>query len=131
MNKILHDKFELYFSYMLKDVDYYKELNDYDLVVKTKDGRTFLYDSVENAIRKLPKDSNNLTKQECSREFGKRLYNIMYRKGFTESKLSSMTGIPQPMISSYITGKTTPSFYKVDKIAKALGCSVDDFRYFD
>ena len=55
---------------------------------------------------------------------------MMYIKGITQSELSNCTDIPQYLISDYIRGKRTPSFYNVDKIAKALDCSVDELRYY-
>lgn len=81
-------------------------------------------------IRKLPRDSNNMSEEEYRIEFSMRLKKIMYRKGWTQDDLSEATGITQAMISRYISRKATPSFYNVDKIAKALGCSTDEFRYF-
>jgi transcriptional regulator with XRE-family HTH domain len=53
----------------------------------------------------------------------------MCRKGVTQSDLSFATGIAQPTLSGYINGKHEPGLYAIDKIAKALGCSVDEFRY--
>jgi transcriptional regulator with XRE-family HTH domain len=54
----------------------------------------------------------------------------MALEGISQCELSERTGITQPSISDYMNGKKLPSFYTVDKIAKALGCSVDAFRYF-
>lgn len=100
-----------------------------EVIIKSKNGERMLYDGLEHTIRMLPKDSSNMTEDECRKEFGTRLRKIMYRQGVTQDELSEMTGIPQHMISKYINCKNSPSFYKVDKIAKALGCSIDEFRY--
>jgi DNA-binding Xre family transcriptional regulator len=88
-----------------------------------------LYDDVTRSYRKLPTDSDELTEDECRREFGIRLNKILIRKNITQIELSEMTGINRSILNGYITGKHSPSFYNVDRIAKALDCSVDDFRY--
>ena len=70
----------------------------------------------------------NLTKDEFQKEFGINLYNQMWNKGYTEERLAQEIGTSQVMVSRYISGKVVPSFYIVDKIAKVLDCSVDEFR---
>lgn len=107
------------------------EIFDREMVLRMNDGTYMLYDDDAKTIRNLPKDSRAMTEDECRNEFGARLYKIMWSKGITQQELSDMTGIPRVTISYYMTGRSTPSFYKVDQIAKALGCSTDDFRYFD
>jgi transcriptional regulator with XRE-family HTH domain len=71
-----------------------------------------------------------MTEDQCRTEFGKRLIRRMYDKRMSQKELSSETGISEQMLSRYINGKSTPSFYIVDKIAKVLNCSTDEFRYF-
>ena len=102
-----------------------------ELLLIMPDGTEWLYSDLHNNVRQLPKDLHNLSEEECLSEFGRRLYDIMCRDGVSQLELSEKTGISQPVLSNYMTGKTCPSFYKVDKIARALGCSVDDFRYED
>lgn len=99
------------------------------LIVNLRNGDTIFYDDINKSIRNLPRNSNSMTEEECRKEFGIRLRKLMFRKGVTQAELSDMTGIQQSALSNYITGKTSPSFYNVDKIAKALECSVDIFRY--
>ena len=121
--------FELHYPYIAKKVVAYNDRGWGELLVKLEDGRFLLYDDVEHTIRYLPKDPDNLTKEECAREFGIRLQRMMDRRHVTQCDLSDITGIPQPLISHYTNGLTLPTFYNIDKIAKALNCSVDEFRY--
>ena len=100
-----------------------------ELIILLDDGTRLLYDDHEHSFRAIPTDYNELSEEECRREFGRRLYKILRVKGVTQTELAEMTGIPGPMISNYIRGKRSPSFYKVDKIAKALQCSIEDLRY--
>lgn len=107
----------------------YREKGPFELVVKLDDGHVISYYDNEQGIRRLPSDDSRLTEEECREEFGIRLYRLMYDKGVTQSELSEMTGITQSNISNYITGRKTPSFYTVDKIARALDCSIEELRY--
>lgn len=100
-----------------------------DLLITMPDNSILLYNDVGQRLRRMPSDINNVSEEECLSEFGIRLLDIMRRDGVSQLELSERTGIPCPMLSNYMNGKTCPSFYKVDKIARALGCSVDDFRY--
>ena len=100
-----------------------------ELIVTFRDGSKILYNDFENTVRYLPTDSNNMSEKQFRREFGYRVKLIMLEKGITQDELSEKTGIAQETLSRYICGKNVPSFYKIDKIAKALDCSVDEFRY--
>lgn len=117
------------YPFLYDQMESYVIINDFDIHIKLKDGSTVLYDDFDKSFRSLPENCNELTEEQCRREFGSRLYRIMQRKCITQEELSACTGIHQTIISKYINGKHTPSFYNVDKIAKALGCSVDELRY--
>lgn len=104
---------------------------EHDIIIKCNDGSSVLFDEETGTTRILPRDSNNMSDEEISREFVFRLRQALYRKNMTQDDLSRVTGIPQYLISNYINGKTSPSFRNVDKIARALGCSTDDLRYID
>ena len=107
----------------------YRKKGPFELVVKLDDGNVMSYYDTEQGIRRLPSDDSRLTEEECREEFGIRLYRIMCDKGVTQPELSEMTGITQSNISNYINGRKTPSFYTVDKIARALDCSIEELRY--
>lgn len=106
-----------------------KVIKGRELEVKLTDGRAFIFDSQEATLRKLPSNSKYITKEECQIEFGYRLSKIMEIKGVTQSELSDKADVRQSDISYYIRGLRTPTFYVVDRIAKALNVSVDEFRY--
>lgn len=99
------------------------------LVVKLDDGGMFEYSRIDRTIRSLPLDEAKMTKDECKHEFAYRLRNLLIYKYMTQSDLAQITQIPQSQISNYITGKSLPDFYNLDKIAKALDVSIDAFRY--
>lgn len=123
-----YENFKLYFPFIFKEaVDMQEGCGE--IVVKLRDGTTMLYDDYDRTIRNLPESPDSMNEIQCKLEFGKRLNRKMFSRGLTQAMLSEKTGIPQAQLSSYITGRVSPSFYKADKIAKALGCSMDELRY--
>lgn len=131
MEEQMYENMERYYPFIARSMRSCHAQNEYELVVKLTNGEVMLYNDVDKTMRNLPRDSRNMSKEVHLREFGNRLYNVMARKGVTQNELSERIGIAQPTISAYISGRMNPSFYIVDKIAKALDCSTDEFRYFD
>ena len=133
MNDVLtsemFENFKMYFPSISREVVESYKNDDFSLILKTDVGETFMYDDFEHTIRLLPRDSYNLTEDQCKNEFGVRLRRLLYLKGMTQIELSERTGIQRTQLTNYILGKTSPSFYIVDKIAKGLGCSIDELRY--
>ena len=70
-----------------------------------------------------------MSDEERMKLFGDNLYRIMYRKGVSQEELSKEIGITQTMFSRYVTGKSSPSFYTVEKIIKYLDCSYEELTY--
>ena len=130
MKDIIFEHMATEFPFLARDAVYYYLDNAGELVVKLHDGKTFAYDDIYKTFRRLP-DDYNLTEIECKIEFGNRLRRVMAMNGINETTLAEKTGIQRTLISNYISGRTNPSFYAVDKIAKAIGCSVDEFRYIE
>lgn len=129
MQDTIKENMKLYFPLIAEHAVESIQDDRTSVVMKLDTGESFLYDDIDKTIRKLPLDSKEMTEDEVRREFVFRLRKIMLVKGVTQTELSEMTGITQPALSNYLMGKTTPGFYAVDKIAKALNCSVDALRY--
>ena len=125
----LINEFKEWFPSIARHVNTYHEGNKAELILELDDGCWMSYDAVTRTIRNLPSNPNELTEAEFRNEFGVRLSDLMWKRGISEMYLSELTGISRVSISNYITGKTTPSFYSVDKIAKTLNCSTEVFRY--
>ena len=125
----MFESLKSYFPSLAEEVVDYRKENQFELYVRTRDGDSYIFDDGDKTIRRLPNNSRDLTEIECRNEFGRRLRKMMFRKNVTQIELSERTGISQTLLSRYIMGKSNPGFYNVDKIAKALDCSVDDFRY--
>lgn len=103
----------------------------WEIIVELDNGSKQACYPHHHMLRFLPDNCDAITEAECRREFGIRLRYIMMSYGITQTELSEMTGITQSKISQYINSKALPSFYNTDKIAKAIGCPVDYFRYSD
>ena len=111
------------------DVIFSEEISPFELIVETENGYIILYNDQDGMLRRLPKDSNCMSEEECRREFKYQLRKQLVIKEMSQLELSEATGIPQPVLSGYMNGKNLPGLYNLDKIAKALDCSTDDFRY--
>lgn len=129
-NDKIFANFHKRFPFLSKDVCDWKHTDDYEILIELIDGSRLLYDDIDETVRKLPNDCNNISESECKKEFGMRLRRLMMLRNITQEELSELTGIQRPAISNYMTGRTSPSFYNADKIVKALGCSMDELRYF-
>ena len=130
VDKCLVERLEQYYPFISRAAVEYTQIGPMELLVTLSDGSTVLYDDIDQTFRTLPRDSRHMSEQQCREEFSIRLKRLMYRKGVTQKELSEETGISEMTISNYMNGKRTPSFYNVDKISKALKCSIDIFRYF-
>lgn len=109
----------------------YEILTDHDILITLNDGNKVLYDDFDKTYRMLQFDICDLSEESYGIEFGKRLSNIMYRKGITQYDLACLTGISQASISGYINGKRIPNSYIRNKIILAVRCSADEIRYLD
>ena len=127
--ELLWKNFERQFPYVAAQVCEYHADNSIELVVGLDNGERYVYDDTWQSIRQIPSSPLNLTENEFKREFGVRLRKLMERYGVTQLDLSERTGINNVTICRYLSGRSVPSFYAIDKIAKAIGCSTDDFRY--
>ena len=125
----MFEDFKRYFPQIAEEVIEYREEGPSELLVITDADEVYIFDVLDKSLNRLPCDSRALTELECRREFGRRLRKTLIRRGLTQNDLSEITGIPQPVLSGYISGRTNPGFYNVDRIAKALNCSIDEFRY--
>ena len=130
MKDVIFEHMAAQFPFLARDTEEYYIDNYGELIVRLNNGDLVSYDDTYKTFRKLPSDYN-LSEDDCKIEFGIRLRKIMSIKGVTQVELCEATGIQQSLMSNYITGRTNPSFYNVDKIAKFLGCSVDEFRYYE
>ena len=128
MTELMFEDFIAYFPSIGTHAIKYWESSTYELSVELDDGTIAIFDYTNKTIRWLSKDDHT-TEQGCKYEFGRKLKRLMFIKGVTQMELADMTGISQALLSGYITGRVSPTFPKVDKICRALDCSMDELRY--
>ncbi len=58
-------------------------------------------------------------------EFGRRLYSLMLKRGWNQSKMAREVGLGRDSISQYVRGRSIPSPANLDKLAKALNIEPD------
>ena len=129
MSRYTVDRFERYFPTIAKHACFYTEVTPELLHIELDDGMNFMYDDLDNSITRMPDNKYYMTEGECRQIFAWRLRRVMRHKCVSQLELAEMTGIHEVSISNYMNGKTTPSFYAVDRIAKALDISMDELRY--
>ena len=129
MNNDIRQNFSQYFRFLADKAIDIAIVDDWTLHVRLEDGSSVVYDDMLHTIRNLPQNSKTMTEQECRVEFGSRLRKILLHRGMSQSELCQRADITDVQLSRYMNGRHTPSLYVVDKIAKALGCSIDDFTY--
>ena len=119
----------LYFPYLQEEVISAREYIPMMLLLETNSRFNYFYDLTKNVLIPIPKDDRDLDKDSFRRIFGVLMRRCLEHSGLTQEELSEKTGISQARISEYLYGKHFPSFYQIDKLAKAMNCSVEDLRY--
>lgn len=128
LDRDLHQVF-LYFPDLQKEVIRAREYVQLMLLLETNSKYDYFYNLTNNVLIPIPKNDQDLDKESFARIFGVLLRRALEHSGLTQEELSKKTGIPQARISEYLYGKHFPSFYQIDKMAKAMNCSVEDLRY--
>lgn len=124
----MFSNFLMYHKYFEGRVDSYRQLNGRELEVILTDGTTLIYDDLEQTCRQTYKKDGTATDEQLTREFAHRLRIRLKEKNMTQEDLEYETGIPQGVVSKYVTGKTMPSFTRVLRIARALDCPIEYFN---
>ena len=115
------------------DIKEIKEINDgWDLIIIFKNGDKFVYEVDSGYFRRLfYKNLDELTEEQERKEFGYALRTLMRRKFITQEELAKLVGTSQAMISYYITGQYIPNYVTARRIARVLGCSMEELSYID
>lgn len=117
-------------------LDAYKAIDWYtfdmtQLIIELEDGTKILYDNIDKTYRYLKRiyedeDEENRWKYE----FSQRLQKKMQLRAIGQDALSNISGISRPMISRYVSGRSIPSLYNAEKIARALNVSLTELVRF-
>ena len=122
--KYVYEGFKMNHHYSDDDIVDWWPIGANSIIVQMRDGTKLEYHHMLKTLRQVPE--YNGSEEEWRREFSRRLSFEMYERGFDQTYLAEKSGISQVSISNYIKRKTTPSAYAVDRMARALGCYMDD-----
>lgn len=117
---------ELYPNIADEMYDWYPS-GELEITVKTKDGKIVAYDFVDKHLTYIYDVDNKRTysdEQSWRDEFSYKLSEKMRIRCVGRDWLSDKTGISIMSISKYLNGKATPSAYNLERIARALRCTV-------
>lgn len=127
-DKNLNRNFKFRFPFYAEKAVSSKEIDSFTLLVTLENGSRILYDDLEGTMEHI---SENPTDAQWKRSFGRRLYRRIISQGLTQKELSEKSGLSIITISQYVNGRTTPSFQNVFRLAKVLGCTVNDLVPYD
>lgn len=71
-----------------------------------------------------------MARTSANQKLGKRLKQLRVEAGLTQEKLGIASGISQAYISGVEKGTRNPSFKTLDKLAKAIGVTVNELTDF-
>ena len=119
-------QFELYHpSLYSRTVDWWAS-GRMAITVKLNDGNMFEFDPLDNSIRRVVINWHEVDEDISRKEFGNNLLKMIPFSGMNSKELADEVGISTVMLSKYIHGKSTPNVLVARKLARALGCTVDE-----
>ena len=106
-------------------VDWYP-VGQMRIVVVLEDGRRLVYEFIGNRTYSYydPERKEINDEETWRQEFTRRLRKKMEYMGYNRDRLSADSGISLVTISKYLNGKATPSGYNLERICRALKCTV-------
>jgi ribosome-binding protein aMBF1 (putative translation factor) len=129
-------------SYKIWHPNLYKKTIDcrpsgrYSILAELDDGSKIEFDSLDNTIRNVTKyyiresSGAEIDEESWRKEFGRKLHRAISDKGFTQEKLSDLTGVSRQMLSRYVRGTSTPSGYILSKFVDVLDCDARELTKF-
>lgn len=130
IDQMMLKNFEAFWPTDAKHIVKYEQLSMHELELIRDDGVRLLYDDTLHSLRNAPTEDTELSEEAYRVEFARRLYKMMLHHQVNQGELGEMTGISRRTINDYINARRTPSSYNLERIAKALNCSVDALSYY-
>ena len=125
-SEYLFGEMKLYYPWLAVDAEKYVVCGPMQLLVTMKNGKRYIYDNHDRTFEYVREMTEGIWKYR----FGRRLCRKMEFAGLGREALSERTGISRGMISNYLNGKALPNAYNLEKLAQALGCTIDDLLNF-
>lgn len=127
MGNRLYDEFIFDCPYMKDLVARTYEGGKSELIVETTDGRIYSYYMTEHAPDLISRGEP--TEEDRRRIFGKKLKRMISSNGMNQYDFARELGVNVMTISNYVTGKTAPSFFQVQRMMRILNCNENDLFF--
>ena len=117
------------FQYIVKRITRCWEYGDMDLIIELDNKRLMFYEFGTTIFReiRLLDGSSEPTEDQWKKTFGYNLSEMMWRGKFSRNELAEAVGLSEAILSKYVNGKAIPRVHIVERLARILNCSVDDF----
>ena len=112
-----------------EDVEDARMVNDFDLFVKLKDGRKYVYDTLNGYFRFVTETEGRKSRERLAKELSNRLRILMSRRHMTQDDLADLLGVSRKTISRYVNGDTIPDFITMQEISTILKYPLDEFLF--
>lgn len=116
--------------------DLYDEMVDWypyghlEIAIKLRNGKRIFYDMMDDLIGPINEFDDNVEEDideiAWRNNFSSRLINKMRKVGIGQEILSDRSGISRVTLSKYMNGKASPSGYNLERLARALRCSISE-----
>ena len=113
------------------EIESYMYVSPYDVFIKFRDGRKYIYEQLENYLRPVYFKNNMITEEQFKKEFSYRLRTYMNRHYVSQEEMAKQIGTSQTMLYRYCNGLVLPSIYKIQLIANVLKYPLEAFFYID
>lgn len=105
-----------------------------EITITMSDGMMYVYNLIGSSItpirnkRGIEGHCDEISRDEGAwrKNFSKRLVIKMKKRGVNQERLSNLTGISTVTLSKYMNGLASPSGYNLERLSRALGCSINE-----
>lgn len=118
------EHFKIYFPDTYPHMVEWWESGPMSVFIRFDDGSVSEYNKYDDSLREI-RDTDIDT--PSARSIGHNLQKLIQLSGMTQTEIASRIGVTNAMMSRYTHGTSIPSGDKLYRIARLIGCSVDEF----
>lgn len=119
------NQFQLYYPSLYEQTVDWWATGPMSITVKLRDKSRFEYNSMYDTIRAIKLEATS-DDEIIAKSLGYNLQKFIPLSGKTQNEIAKDLGITNAMLSRYVHGTSMPSAGKAFRLAKILGCSVDE-----
>lgn len=124
------DELKLYHPYLIDHISNVRPRGDKGIRVTLDDGTQYDFGSMGSGIRRVISHEidkvEDISEERFREVFVYNLTELMEARGFNQQTLAEYSGLSKGAINNYLNKKATPSFTAVQRIARALNCSINE-----